>query len=204
MPICLPLLLCDRLGRIGLANAAFGVPRSSRAIMNKSSNKILFLDYDGVLHADSVFLEHRRPVLRGGGTLFEWAPHLLSALKPHPDVSIVLSTSWARMRGFTRARAALPAPLGEKVIGATWHSRMGQSELGGFRMVNTQWDNATRYEQIMAYIERARSRIDWLAIDDDDNGWAEECRDRLILTDSDRGLSDPNVLAQLCRKLASL
>ena len=178
-------------------------PRSE-PLMNIRSNKILFLDYDGVLHADSVFLEHRRPVLRGGGRLFEWAPHLISALERHPDVHIVLSTSWVRTRGFSRARDALPQPLQEKVIGATWHSKMGRGKIGGFRPVSTWWDDATRYQQITAFIARAKTRLNWLALDDDDTGWAEECRDRLVLTDSDRGLSDPNVLEQLDEKLASL
>jgi len=172
--------------------------------MNDSRNKILFLDFDGVLHRDAVYLEHRRPVLRGSGTLFEWAPNLISALEPHPDVQIVLSTSWVRARGFGRARDALPPPLREKVIGGTWHSKMGRSEIGGFRLVNTWWANATRYQQIAAYIARTKTDINWLAIDDNDTGWAEACRDRLILTDSDRGLSDWRVLALLSEKLLSL
>ena len=172
--------------------------------MNKLPNKILFLDYDGVLHGDAVYLEHRRPVLRGSGTLFEWSHHLIRALESCPDVQIVLSTSWVRARGFTRARDALPEALREKVIGGTWHSRMGRSEFGGFRLATTWWDNATRFQQIVAYIARAKTEVSWLAIDDDDTGWAEECRDRLVLTDSDRGLSDSYVLAQLRKKLALL
>lgn len=131
-------------------------------------------------------------------------PYLISALEPHPDVSIVLSTSWARMRGFSRARDALPHPLRGKVIGSTWHSKMGRSEIGGFRLVNNWWDAATRHQQIAAYIARAKSEMNWLALDDNDTGWSEEHRDRLVLTDSERGLSDPYVQAQLRTKLASL
>jgi len=70
--------------------------------------------------------------------------------------------------------------------------------------VNTWWANATRYQQIAAYIARTKTDINRLAIDDNDTGWAEACRDRLILTDSDRGLSDWRVLALLSEKLLSL
>lgn len=171
--------------------------------MRKTAHRILFLDFDGVLHADSVYLEHRRPVLRGNGTLFEWAPYLIGALGSHPDVGIVLSTSWARVRGFTRACDALPRPLRDQVIGATWHSQMAKNEIGGFRLENTWWDTATRYQQIVGYVARAKVER-WLAIDDNDTGWALEHRDRLVLTDSARGLSDPAVQALLREKLQSL
>jgi len=55
---------------------------------------LLFLDYDGVLHPDEVYLKRGRPVLRGPGELFMWVPHLLSAIEG-ADVRIVLSTSFA-------------------------------------------------------------------------------------------------------------
>jgi len=64
---------------------------------------ILFLDFDGVLHPDEVYLVHGRPVLRDDGSLFMWAPLLAEALTPFPDVQIVLSTSWVRELSFKRA-----------------------------------------------------------------------------------------------------
>ena len=105
---------------------------------------ILFLDFDGVLHPDAVFLEKRRPVLRADGNLFMWVPHLISAIEPYPEVQIVLSTSWVRARGFSRAKKALPKPLRDRIIGSTWHSSMGRSEYGGHRLVSTWWDRSTR------------------------------------------------------------
>lgn len=172
--------------------------------MTESARKIIFVDYDGVLHRDSVFLEHRRPVLRGGGVLFQWAPLLICALQPHPEVKIVLSTSWSRIRGFSRARDVLPQPLRDKVIGSTWHSGMGKSEISGLRLETSWWYTVTRYQQITAYVARAKMAVNWLAIDDNNVGWAEEHRDRLVLTDPDRGLSDPKVLERLSERLDSL
>lgn len=72
---------------------------------------ILFLDFDGVLHPDAVYLERGRPVLRAEGELFMWAGHLVEALAGHSDARIVLSTSWARELRFARARDHLPAEL---------------------------------------------------------------------------------------------
>ncbi len=155
---------------------------------------ILFLDFDGVLHPDAAYLQKGRPVLHGEGTLFMWAPPLIEALAPHSHVKIVLSTSWVRVRGFSRARSALPEALAKRVIGATWHSSMLRSdELGNPLPV-------TRYQQIARYISRAQV-TQWTAIDDDGEGWVESHRDRLILTDPNKGIADPAALEQLRRAL---
>ncbi len=66
---------------------------------------ILFLDFDGVLHPDGVYLVKGRPVLRAEGALFMWAPLLADALKNYPAVQIVLSTGWAHDLRFARAPA---------------------------------------------------------------------------------------------------
>lgn len=65
---------------------------------------ILFLDFDGVLHPDAVYRERGRPVLRDQGELFMWSRRLVDVLVNRPDVRLVLSTSWAREFGFSRAR----------------------------------------------------------------------------------------------------
>lgn len=163
---------------------------------------ILFLDYDGVLHPNAAFREKGRPVLRGEGRLFMWTCHLEDVLVLHPQVDIVISSSWCRVFGFSRAKKFLPAALQQRVIGGTWHSAMARSEFGGFRKPNTWWDSATRYEQIIRYVRRARLEH-WLAVDDNDEGWAEKDADRLILTDPNKGVSDPHVLSLLHGKLAS-
>lgn len=84
---------------------------------------LLFVDFDGVLHPDAVYLRCGRAELRAEGQLFMWA-HYLQAVVEEADVQIVLSTSWARHLGYQRARKALPEPVSRLVVGATWHSAM--------------------------------------------------------------------------------
>ena len=161
---------------------------------------ILFVDFDGVLHPDAAYLVHGRPELRAEGELFMWAPLLELVLSDHPGVRIVLSTSWARELRFTRARDWLPASLRARVIGATWHSGMSQ-DLEGFGALRlTWWDRASRYQQIRRYVDRA-GVSDWVAIDDQPEGWVDADRDHLIQTDGNLGLSDPAVLRKLSRRL---
>lgn len=157
---------------------------------------ILFLDFDGVLHPDSAFLVRGKPVLRAKGELFMWANLLVDALADRPHVQIVLSTSWARELGFSRARGFLPEPLRPRVIGATWHSQMGRHPDDLHRSRLNWWDGATRYAQIKRWVSRSGIQ-DWVAIDDNPEGWAESDRERLIKTDSQTGLSDLAVQARL-------
>ena len=73
----------------------------------------------------------------------------------------------------------------------------------GFRSLSTWWDEATRYQQIKRYAGRA-GLIDWVAIDDQPEGWGADDLDKLVHTHSDTGLSDPAVLALLAARLEVL
>lgn len=62
------------------------------------------------------------------------------------------------------------------------------------------WDQSTRYSQIMRYVARA-TVPHWIAIDDDDEGWAPADRDKLVQPPSAEGLYDSVALAELRLKL---
>lgn len=166
---------------------------------------VLFLDFDGVLHPDAAYLVRGRPVLKAAGELFMWAPILTELLRPYPELKIVLSTSWVRVLGFGRARDYLPRELRSRVIGGTWHSAMGRHAEGSHRTDNTWFVESSRYEQIARYIARAGGRAsNWLAIDDDAEGWNEALRERLVKAAGDTGLSLPIVQDELSAKLRLL
>lgn len=147
-------------------------------------DQVLFLDFDGVLHPDAVFLSRHGPTLRSEGELFMWVPALVEILDSFPTVSLVLSTSWVRHLGFKRATAFLPSVLNERVIGATWHSSMAKDWAD-----ESKWDGRTRYDQISRYASRAQLSH-WLSLDDDAQGWGTTASHRLIACDPTRGLGD--------------
>ena len=153
---------------------------------------ILFLDYDGVLHPNEVYHYHKRGVVLecDGHALFEHADVLLEILEPHPQVSIVLSTSWVSVLGFDRTKGYLPGALQKRVRGATYHSAF-----------NGWWDSATRYQQIAGYVVR-HGLSDWIAVDDDDVGWPDESRHRLVFTKEMAGLGEQAARKCLAEKLA--
>jgi hypothetical protein len=163
---------------------------------------ILFLDFDGVLHPDAAFLVKGRPTLKAEGELFMWAPLLVDVLADFPEAQIVLSTSWARELSFSRARRWLPEALRSRVIGATWHSTMSFTR-EGFRSLGTSWDETTRYQQIKRYVVRA-GISNWVAIDDQPEGWGADDLDKLVHTNSETGIADPVALALLESRLDGL
>jgi hypothetical protein len=158
----------------------------------------LFLDFDGVLHPDAVYLSRQGPTLQAEGALFIWAPILANILDDFPMISLVLSTSWVRHLGYKRVLGYLPLELRERVIGATWHSSMAKGWLD-----ENQWDGKTRYDQICRYA--ARSQLThWIALDDDVQGWAESSAQHLIACAPDLGLSSVQTQKELQRRLGDI
>lgn len=161
-----------------------------------SNSAVLYLDFDGVVHHDAVYWSRDAGIhIRGapGRVLFEWAPILEDLLAPFPGVKIVLSTSWVRVRDFDFAKSKLPPALQTRVVGATFHRR---------EMQKWKFDNMSRGAQIYADVQR-RQPLCWLAIDNDDVAWPTHCRDHLIKTKDDLGLSDHEVQAAISARLAS-
>lgn len=167
--------------------------------MPQPAKRTLYLDFDGVLHPDNAYIDNRGRVrLEGPGALFMWAPTLAQALEDHPDIDIVLSTSWVPTKSFSYARKSLPADLAVRVTGATWHS--------SFRHdydKKVWWDHSTRCEQILADVNR-RGRAGWLAIDDDHADWVPAFTEHLVRTHGDTGLGSPWVRERLRGALCDL
>jgi hypothetical protein len=150
-----------------------------------SGNKVLYLDFDGVLHDEQVFFHRRRGIILStpGRTLFEWMPILEQLLIPHPGVAIVLSTSWVRLRSFDFAKKRLSPELQQRVIGATFHRR---------EMRRDEFLLLSRGEQIANDVFR-RGPKSWFAIDDDHVGWPFWSRNNLIKTNGSVGISAPDI-----------
>lgn len=158
------------------------------------SQQVLYLDFDGVLHPEPVYRHLKRGMYFGaehrGHTFFENADFLLEVLAPYPDVAIVLSTSWVRVLGYSRAKECLPMELGRKVIGAVFHSRMSKLE----------FDGTSRGHQVLADATR-RGVTRWLALDDDKEGWLTSAPAHLVTTHKTLGIKEPQVAEVLMEKL---
>ena len=116
--------------------------------MNAAAYRLIFLDFDGVLHS-----------VRSNARLFEHIGRMAQVLEAHPEVRVVVSSSWRNahdeeaLQGFLR-------PLAERMLGLT------PQLAGALRQHEIEaWlnDNATRY----AAEDAAGCEVsDWIAIDD--------------------------------------
>ncbi|WP_211453173.1 HAD domain-containing protein [Collimonas antrihumi] len=158
--------------------------------------KILYLDYNGVLHDDKVIRNRKRGlyIATPDRSFFEWMPILEELLAPYPDVKIVLSTSWVRALGFDATRQELTESLRERVIGSTFHHP---------KLTPAEFDTMPRGMQILRDVER-RKPTSWLALDDDAFGWPAASRAHLLETKGNLGLSDPATQDALKTMLAAL
>lgn len=175
-------------------------PRGSRAgspLGSRSPEKVLFLDFDGVLHSEAVFWHPRRgaylqhSLVADGRRLFENAPLLEELLEPYPDVRIVLSTTWVVELRYSRAVARLTPSLQARCVGATFHRR--EMEMESFKA-------RPRGRQVLDDIGR-RKPLTWLALDDTDEGWPDAERSNVIITHPVLGIGAPATRAQLVEAL---
>jgi hypothetical protein len=170
--------------------SAYGLTKQAYA------EKVLYLDFDGVLHDGEVYWHIKRGIYMKtpGRRLFEWMAILEELLAPYPDVKIVLSTSWVRARNFNFARAQLSPALRARVIGATFHKR---------EMRGADFDLLSRGAQVLRDVGRRQPRK-WFAIDDDTKGWPNGYLAHLVATNSDLGISDLAVQAAIRAQLAAM
>lgn len=157
---------------------------------------VLYLDFDGVLHPDDVWRTRGKGIHLGstalGHQLFESAKYLDEMLEQYPNLRIVLSTSWVRVLGFSKAASYLAEPLRSRIIGATYHSAMPK-----------EWfANLARGEQVRMDICRRRPAR-WVAIDDENAGWEECYPSNVVLCNGKFGLSEKEVRITLMETLKS-
>lgn len=159
--------------------------------------KILFLDYDGVLHPGNIwFVNGEFQLIQDeydqdeSLSLFCWAPILekiLCEVDPEGQIDIVLSTSWSHRTGWRDASKRLPHELQKRVLGGTT----------GYQQ--------PRGRQIEMYVEDMRlDNSHWIALDDDDYFWPERILHKLVRTDKELGISEASVQQQLRVRLEEL
>lgn len=161
--------------------------------------KILMLDFDGVLHPDSIAIRDREtnyPVAMSPvptEQLMMYAPILAEILSPF-DVQIIICSHWAALYGEAYCRSVLPAEIAEKVIGTTYSGKLPPKK----------WATFSRFEQITvcAYDRKIPFDQQLICVDDDDRGWDPAFRDNLVLTHSHHALGNPAAQALLFEKLS--
>ena len=169
----------------------------------RSADVVLYLDLDGVVHHEKVLWHprkgiHMSPYEAAGHSLFEWISVLESVLEPYPAVALVLSSTWCIRPGYSATRKRLPASLSARFIGGTYHGRVHGLDPWNLSMFRT----TPRGVQVQEDTLRRKPR-QWIALDDDLEGWPDSCRQNLVACDGTTGLSNPGVQQELKERLRS-
>ncbi|WP_137917203.1 HAD domain-containing protein [Hydrogenophaga sp. 2FB] len=174
------------------------------AVTSKSADVALYLDLDGVVHHEAVYIHpkagiYMSPKEAPGRVLFEWLPILIDLLEPYPDLKLVLSSTWCIRPGYRKTLDRLPLTLRERFVGGTFHKRIHGSDPG----LTQAFQSMPRGEQVCADVGRRMPRK-WLALDDDVAGWPERALVNLVACDGSTGISDLRVQEALKLKLQDL
>jgi hypothetical protein len=124
--------------------------------------KILFLDFDGVLHPSSL----------DSGPLFSKAS-LLSMALYDIDLPIVISSSWRFTHSIKELKGKLPTEIAKKIIDVTGPAVIGKHP---------------RYNEIINYLANQNDIADWRALDDSYWEFPSPCP-QLIRCNSNTGIN---------------
>jgi HAD domain in Swiss Army Knife RNA repair proteins len=129
--------------------------------------KVLFLDFDGVLH----------PTTPGLDPFFVKAPLLDQALVGF-QIPIVISSSWRFFQSLDRLKTNLPKGLREKVVGVTGSALTGKNP---------------RHNEILNYLKLNPQYSDWIALDDSYWEFPSNCL-QLIQCNPNTGITDRQIV----------
>ena len=130
-----------------------------------SSQKFLYLDFDGVLH----------PNFTNKGNLFCHIPKFEEAIQ-WADINVVISSSWRFQESPDWLIRLFSPRIRDSVIGFTGDAHIGQH---------------ARWHEIVAHV-KTNQVIDWMALDDAKNEFPDDCQN-LILCDGKKGLDTPQL-----------
>ena len=130
--------------------------------------RLLFLDFDGVLHPTSATADR----------LFSQVS-LLAACLADEDCSLVISSSWRHHHPLPELIERIPLTMRRRIVGATGGPCFGR------------WP---RHQEILAFVGEAAVGPDWRALDDSVNEFPERCP-QLIACDPNLGFDVPQARA---------
>ena len=146
------------------------MPTDTREVPQFS--KILFLDFDGVLHRYS------------SGTLSK-LPLLCEFLRAHRDVGVVISSSWRDQFSLAELREFFEPDIRTQIIGVT-------PSMQSDRAFNRLYRGRSRSDEIQEWL--SSRPVQAFAMLDDEHKAFTSLHERLVCTDAGEGLTNADLL----------
>jgi hypothetical protein len=154
---------------------------SRQRSQRQASRRVLFLDFDGVLHPGPAPLNIADQQLYLPTTHFGWLPTLLSVLRPHPDVGVVVHSSWRLNYDEDELREIL-SDVGDRYLGAT--------------------PPGERYASILQWLAANSDVTSYRVLDDEPDEFPLPVPEEVILCDPTMGVNGVEVVAALRKWLS--
>ncbi|MDD2808887.1 HAD domain-containing protein [Rhodoferax sp.] len=140
---------------------------------------VLFLDFDGVTHPEPCKAEHE----------FSQLVLIEEVLRQHPEVDIVISSSWRLQHSLDEMRAHFAPDIAPRVVGATPSNKKPSGAWLPGAAVSFE-----REGECDTWMKHNRPwGTPWLAIDDRAHWFRPDCGD-LLMTSSKTGFMPDDVL----------
>jgi hypothetical protein len=156
--------------------------RAQRRAQLLAGRRVLFLDFDGVLHPGPSLLGHGEEQPLIATKHFGWLPALLRTLAPFPDVKVVVHSTWRLNYDEDELREIL-SDLGGRYLGAT---PVGE-----------------RYASILQWLEANPDVTSYRIVDDEPDEFPQPLPEELIVCDPTLGVTGLEVAAALRAWLSS-
>jgi hypothetical protein len=127
---------------------------------------IIFLDFDGVLHPDPCTPSQA----------FCHLSHFEAVLIDYPNINVVISSSWRRLKSINQLREYFSIELRHRILGMTPFLSEGDHMRG-------------KECELWLRLQK-KDEEEWLAIDDKSNNFEDWISGQLYLTKSEIGLDD--------------
>ena len=168
----------------------------------------LYLGISGVLHPSETAyrLVHGGSPWLDGHQEYEGVGALEDELRRWPTVRVVLTSTQPHIHGLATVLKRLGPLLAARVVGHTFDditrhvTREVRTRRGGIRHIKVFAEDYWRMSkaQIVAAHVAWRAPVQWVAVDDEDIGWAAAVRaNQLVLTDGCDGLLGSDARAAL-------
>jgi hypothetical protein len=151
-------------------------PDDGAGMLGRMIERVLFLDFDGVLHPVGGPPGHSLP--------FEHMHALEAVLRRWPALQVVIASSWREHYELEQLRDFFADDLRDRVVGVTpVLEREGEFAVG------------RRQKECLAWLAANAPEARWLALDDDATLY--ESGPHALICDAVQGLSDPATIERL-------
>lgn len=137
--------------------------------------KLLFLDFDGVLHP----AHPRRELPKAENRRFSYLPRFEALMSEYSEWYIIISSSWRSDHSEEDLRNLFRSNISRRIVGTT----------PVLRCKEPPYPQYPRYQEIQMYLatlETPLEKIQWIALDDDPSLFPPDCPELVLCQDGFR------------------